>query len=93
MAINMAAYVRGVESLMCCARARYFLRRLQRYVHGVEREVEEERLRPVSLDELHRTIRERLGEVRCFAHDLVAVVDGRGIRADVDVRMPAGEEP
>ena len=55
MAINMAAYVRGVESLMCCARARYFLRRLQRYVHGVEREVEKERLRAVSLDEPEQT--------------------------------------
>jgi hypothetical protein len=69
------------------------LGRVHRCVHGVEREVEEERPRPVSLDEADSAIGQLLGEIPHPFHRLPSVEDRVVARGHgVEVRMIAAEE-
>ena len=73
-------------------------RRLQRRMHCIESEVEEERFRCIALafHESRGLFPERIGEIALFVHRLAVVVDGRVIASSAlwirQVEMPAAEE-
>jgi len=69
------------------------LRRLQRIVHAVESDCQEERLLVMPIDKRDRLAREGVGEVFFLLDDLRAAHDRIGrVGSGIDVGMGAAEE-